>query len=129
MIPNIQKYILVCISAAIFITGCGGGTQTPEDQVREVMIKSLEAATSDNPSTMCVYTTEPGECLQGMVMAKTLGMDLSEMMQAALPKDWRNQIKQAKITINGNKATMSSLVKGEKPDEFVKQNGKWLSVS
>lgn len=123
-----KKYLsIVAVIITGLLAGCGG--QTPEDQVREVMIKSIEAAKSDHPSSMCPYTTKPEECMQGIVMAKAMGMDVDEIIKGSLPKDWRKQAKKAKVTINGDKATMSSIFKGEKSDNFVKKDGTWLTVS
>jgi hypothetical protein len=119
--------IAAAATAALALAGCGASQapQTPQQQVRSLETQAEAGIINGHPEGGCKLTTDAASCLQGVMTAKAMNLDLASMM----PSDWRSRIAHATVTVTGSTATMSETIPGSSGGErFIKQGGQWLIV-
>lgn len=86
-------------------------------------VNGLEALTSDHPERACQYMVNRQKCIDGVLTAKALNLDVKAITD--LPDDWRARLKKAQVVIRGDRATLSPGPRG-KTVPFVRRDGHWL---
>jgi hypothetical protein len=121
---------LLCLLGAVLVlavSACGGGgSASPEGEVKDTVTEFLEAAIDgDNGRAM---TTDVDECLGGLVLAQ--GFLGEGGFEAVLGDDWREQIENAEVTFaDEDHASVPPITPDEEgPTELVRQDGEWLIV-
>jgi hypothetical protein len=114
---------LAAVTVLIVLAGCGGSSDA--DQVRALTYRMVEATLSSHPERACQYMVDRSGCVGGVVAAHAIGLDVGAA--AGYPDDWRKRLARAKITVNGDRATVSSIVDGGHPVRYVRRDGHWLA--
>lgn len=114
---------LAVLTALIVLAGCGG--HSDDDQIRALTRRMVEATLSSHPERACRYMLDRSGCVGGVAAAHALGLDAGAA--AGYPDDWRSRLSRAKITVNGDRATVSSIVDDGHPAHYVRRNGHWLA--
>jgi hypothetical protein len=115
------------VATSLGLAACGGSKpMTDRQQIRSVEINMLQRFATAHPESACPFTDSPSTCVGQMLAAKALtNNDLGSL----LPVDWRTQIKEASITVTGNRARVNlKLGTGSSGTQLVKRNGHWLVV-
>jgi hypothetical protein len=124
--------VSVAATVLLVVTGCGGGDGgggSPEEEVKRVAREFLEAVIDDRNGEACALTTEPSECLTGLVLAK--GFIGEGGYEALLGDDWREELDAADVTFAGDDhATIAPFTEDDdEGTELVRQDDEWLIVS
>jgi hypothetical protein len=117
-------------TVVLAVTGCGGGggSSSPEEKVKGVSRDFLEAIIEDRNGEACALTTDPGECLTGLVLAK--GFVGEGGYEALLGDDWRENLDAAEVTFaDEDHATIASFTdEDDEGTELVRDDDEWLLV-
>jgi hypothetical protein len=106
----------------------GGGSASPEDEVKDTVTEFLEAAIEGENGRACAMTTDVDECLSGLMLAE--GFLGEGGLEAVLGDDWREQIENAEVTFtDDNHASLPPITPDEEgPTELVREDGEWRIV-
>jgi hypothetical protein len=121
---------LLCLAVVLALgaSACGGGSESPEAEVKDTVTEFLEAAIEGQNGRACAMTTDVDECLSGLVLAQ--GFLGEGGFEAVLGEDWRDELANAEVTFaDDDHASVPPLTPDEEvPTELVRENGRWLIV-
>ena len=119
--------LVVAATVAVCLAGCGGGSSSPEEDTKAVVTDFLEALIDDRNGEACALTTDPGECIGALALAK--GFVGEGGFEALLGDDWREELDAADVTFtDDDHATIAPLAADDDPTELVREDGEWLIV-
>lgn len=105
----------------------GGGSESPEGEVKDTTADFLEAAIDGENGKACALTTDVETCLGQLVAAQ--GFLGEGGFEALLGEDWREQLENAEITFaDAEHASVPPLSPDDEPTELVREEGEWLIV-
>ena len=118
--------VVLALTAALLVTGCGGSGASPEAEVKDVYADFVEALIAEKNGDACAMTTDVGGCLAAIGLAQ--GFLGESNFESLMPDDWRDRLENAEVTFSDeNHATIPPLP-GDDPTEFVRQDGEWKLV-
>lgn len=119
--------LAVAIVAVVGVTACGGGSSSPEDDVKQVTADFLEAMIAERNGVACALTTDVGECLAALALAG--GIVGEGGLEALLGEDWRERLDAADVTFaDDDHATIAPLNNEDDGTDLVRKDGEWLIV-
>lgn len=121
--------VVLAATLAVCLAGCGraGGSSSPEEDAKAVVTDFLEAVIDDRNGEACALTTDPGECIGALALAK--GFVGEGGFEALLGDDWREELDAADVTFtDDDHLTIAPLTAEDDPTKLVREDGEWLIV-
>jgi hypothetical protein len=121
--------LVAAAAVAITVTGCGGDSPSPEDNVKAVVAEFVEAAIDGRNGKACAVTTDPGLCLRSLDLLGEGGYEAALRDWQERLGDWQERLDAATVTFaDDNRATIPRLNDDGEVTELVREDGGWLIV-
>jgi len=104
------------------LVACGG--RSPESEVRDTARAVAEAVTSPHPERACKHMLDREACVGAVAVANSLHIEVSAAV--GMPDDWRSKLRDARISVDGDTATIADWTGDGEPGRYVRRNGEWL---
>jgi len=115
------RVVLLAVFPLVLVA-CGG--RSPEDRVRDTARAAAEAMTSSHPERACKYMVDRDGCVGSVALANSLHLEVAAAV--GIPDDWRSRLRDARIKVSGDEATIADWTGDGKPGRYVRRHGEWL---